>query len=55
MSAEKSVRLFPTTHQNTFKHLLLASFFTASQRLTASTHRLVSYRWSKRYIKMVMY
>ena len=52
--AEKSFRLFPTTHRNAFKHLFMASFFTASQ-IAAATHKLVSHGWSKRSIKMVTY
>ena len=53
--AEKSLRLFPTSHQNAYKHLFMASFFTASQRLAAATYKLVSYYWSKRSIKMIRY
>ena len=53
MLVEKSLRVFATTHQNLFKHLFLASFFTASQRLASATHRLVSHCWSKRSNKMI--
>ena len=43
----KNLWLFPTSPENASTHLLLANFFTASQRLAVTTHRLVSYCWPK--------